>query len=99
MKDTFDILSAVEPLIVQYEQVSNILLVYEDKVNEYMEFLEHEGECSICRYIAAQYDKLRSLLEVSIDRQREANTEMRQIVESQFQQKRQEAQKQTESKT
>lgn len=95
MRDTFDTLSDVEHLIVQYEQVGNILHVYEDKVNEYVEFLESDGECSICKYIAAQYDTLRSLLEVSIDKQRAANAELRRIIDSQYQQKREASQKQT----
>lgn len=95
MRDTFDILADVEHLIVQYEQVGNILHVYEDKVNEYVEFMESDGECSICKYIAAQYDTLRSLLEVSIDKQRTANAELRRIIDSQYQQKREANQKQT----
>ena len=53
MKDIFDILTDVENLSVQYEQIANILHVYEDEVDEYIEFLESDGECTICKYIAA----------------------------------------------
>lgn len=98
MKDTFDILTDVERLTVKYEQVSNLLHVYEDKINEYVEFLESDGECTICKYIAAQYDTLRSLLEVSIDLQRAANTELRRIIDSQYQQRKEANQKQNASK-
>jgi hypothetical protein len=95
MKDAFDVLSDVEHLIIQYEKVSNILHIYEEKVNEYVEFLESDGECSICKYIAAQYDTLRSLLEVSVDLQKTTNAELRRIIDSQYKQMREADKKQT----
>ena len=53
-----------------------------------MEFLESDGECSIYKYIAAQYDTLRSLLEVSVDLQKTTNAELRRIIDSQYKQMR-----------